>query len=118
MPRSPIGWRLCNTANNLTIYIVGTGAYFAPGEGIGGEDFKGAWSFDHRRRFDPCLFSGLPGRYLGDEANVCDCRRLAMAKASACGVFGEQCLHRLQARAKPMLDPGKPLLVADLQHVG
>jgi len=41
---------------------------------------------------------------LGDEANVCDCRRLAMAKASACGVFGEQCLHRLQARAKPMLD--------------
>ena len=49
---------------------------------------------------------GLGGRYLGDEANVRDRRPLAMTEPAARGVFGKQCLHRLQARAKPMLDPG------------
>ena len=61
---------------------------------------------------------GFGGRYLGDEANVRDRRPLAMTEPAARGVFGKQCLHRLEAGAKPMLNPGKPLVVADLQHVG
>ena len=40
-----------------------------------------------------------------------------MAEPAARGMFGEQRLNRLQAGAKPMLDPGEPLVIADLQHV-
>ena len=56
-------------------------------------------------------------RHLGDEADVRDRGALAMAEPAARGMFGEQRLNRLQAGAKPMLDPGEPLVVADLQDV-
>ena len=40
-----------------------------------------------------------------------------MAEPAARGMFGEKRLNRLQAGAEPMLDPGKFLVIADLQHV-
>jgi hypothetical protein len=40
-----------------------------------------------------------------------------MAEPPACGMFGEQRLNRLQASAKPMLDPGEPLVITALQYV-
>src|SRR5215468_4297198 len=72
----------------------------------------------HPRIGNKGAVEGFGRNYLGDETNVCDRRRLAMAKAAARGVFGKQRFHRLQARTEPMLNPGKPLTVADLQHVG
>src|SRR6516164_8285234 len=60
---------------------------------------------------------GLGRRHLGDKADIGDGRPVAMAKPAAFRVFGKQCLDRLQPGAKPMLNPGEPLLVADLQHI-
>jgi len=56
-------------------------------------------------------------RYLRDQADVRYRGTLAMAEPAACGMFGEQRLNCLQASAKPMLDPGEPLVIADLQDV-
>jgi hypothetical protein len=35
-----------------------------------------------------------------------------MAELAARGMLGKQRLNRLQAGAKPMLDPGEPLIIA------
>jgi hypothetical protein len=45
-------------------------------------------------------------------------RPVAGAEPAARRMLGEQGFDRLQAGAEPMLDPGEPLLFADLQHVG
>ena len=50
-------------------------------------------------------------RHLGDEADVRDGGTLVMAEPAARGMLGEQRLNRLQASAKPMLDPGEPLVL-------
>src|SRR6266700_7295904 len=60
---------------------------------------------------------GLGRRYLSDQADIRDARPVAMTEDPARGMFGQQRLNRPQTRVKPMLDPGKPLLICDLQHV-
>ena len=60
---------------------------------------------------------GLGRRHLGDQAEIRDARAVAMAESAARGMFGEQRLDGLQAGAEPMLDPGEPLLIADLEDV-
>jgi hypothetical protein len=59
----------------------------------------------------------LGRRYLRDQTDIRDGRPVAMAKDPARRMFGEQRLNRLQAGAKPMLDPGESLVIADLQQV-
>ena len=56
-------------------------------------------------------------RHLGDEADVRDGRTLTMAEPAARGMLSKQRLDRLQTSAQPMLDPGEPLVIADLQRV-
>src|SRR4029077_7839676 len=59
-----------------------------------------------------------PGwRHLGDKTDVGNRGPRAVAEPAAFGMLGEQRLDRLQPGAEPMLDPGKPLLVADPQYV-
>ena len=59
----------------------------------------------------------LGGRHLRDEADIRDARAVGMAEPAAFGMLGEQRFDRLQTRTEPMLDPGKSLFLADLQHV-
>jgi hypothetical protein len=60
---------------------------------------------------------GFGWRYLRDQADVRYGGTLAVAELAARGMLDKQRLNRLQAGAKPMLDPGEPLVVADFQHV-
>ena len=53
-------------------------------------------------------------RHLGDEADVRDGGPLAMGEPVARRMFGEQRLNGLQPCTEPMLDPGEPLVIADL----
>ena len=53
-------------------------------------------------------------RYLGDQADIRDTRPVAVAEDPARRMLREQRLDRLQAGVEPMLDPGEPLLIADL----
>ena len=55
---------------------------------------------------------GFGWRYLRDQADVGDGGTLPMAELAARGMLGKQRLNRLQAGAKPMLDPGEPLIIA------
>jgi hypothetical protein len=57
---------------------------------------------------------GLGRRYLRDQANIRNSRPVSVAEPAARGMFGEKRLNRLQAGAKPMLDLGEPLIIADL----
>src|SRR5271165_6683903 len=59
----------------------------------------------------------LGRRYLRYQADVRDGWPVVMAERAALGMFGEQRLNRLQAGAKPMLYPGEPLVIADLEHI-
>src|SRR6516225_2347664 len=60
---------------------------------------------------------GLRRRHLGDEADISDGRPLTVAESATLSMVGKQRLDRLQPGAEPMLNPGEPLLVADLQHI-
>src|SRR5215472_9651624 len=53
---------------------------------------------------------GLGRRHLRDQTNVRDARPVAITESPARRMFSEQRLHRLETRAKPMLDPGEPLV--------
>jgi hypothetical protein len=53
--------------------------------------------------------------HLGDEADVRDGGTRAIAEPAARRMFGKRRLNRLQAGAKPMLDPGQPLVIADFK---
>src|SRR5215467_15034052 len=59
----------------------------------------------------------LGRRHLCHETDVRDGRPIAMAEPATRGMFSEQGLYSLEASAEPVLDPGEPLLLADLQHI-
>src|SRR5215472_9585911 len=53
----------------------------------------------------------LGRRHLSHETDIRDSRPIAMAEPAARGMFSKQRLHRLEAGAEPVLDPGESLLV-------